>query len=135
MRTPLSILNVNGPYREPREPVFSYDYSVQRSNWPTPQGVRIKVAITEELEYFKSKVLDVTGGSPGKQLIINRMLTRMIADHKFQIAENEGMFLERIDVMVGPFTGPLAHLFPALEARMAGAKEEVRKQIREKVGL
>jgi hypothetical protein len=135
MPTPITILNVNGPYREPREPAFSYDYSVQRSNWPTPQGVRIKVAITEELEYFKSKLLEVTGGSPGKQLIINRMLTRVIADHKFQIAENEGMFLERVDVMVGPFTGPLVHLFPALEARIAGVKEEVRKQIREKVGI
>lgn len=135
MRTPLSILNVNGPYREPREPAFSYDYSVQRSNWPTPQGVRIKVAITEELEYFKSKVLEVTGGSPGKQLIINRLITRVIADHKFQIAEKEGMFLERIDVMVGPFTGPLVHLFPALEARMNEAKDDIRKQIREQAGV
>lgn len=134
MRTPISILQVNGPYREPREPAFSYDYSVQRSNWPTPQGVRVKVAIKEELEYFKSKVLDVTGGSPGQQLLVNKMLTRLIADRKFQMAEQEGMFMERTDVMVGPFTGPLVHFFPALETWMNEAKDDVRKQIREKIG-
>jgi hypothetical protein len=135
MPTPITILNVNGPYREPREPAFSYDYSVQRANWPTPQGVRIKVAIQEELEYFKSKVLEVTGGSPGRQLIINKLLTRLIADRKFEIADQEGMFLERQDVMVGPFTGPLAHLFPALEARITGAKDEIGKQIKDQVGI
>lgn len=134
MPTPITILNVSGPYREPREPAFSYDYSVQRAAWPTPQGVRVKVAIQEELEYFKSRILDVTGSSPGRQLIINKMLTRMIADRKFQIAEREGMFQDRADVMVGLFTGPLVHLFPALEAAMTAATDEIRKEIKEKVG-
>ena len=32
-----TVLNVMGPYREPREPAFSFDYSVQR-----PIGPRLK---------------------------------------------------------------------------------------------
>jgi hypothetical protein len=52
MTHPFTTLNVSGPYREPRELVFSYDYSVQRPNWPTPNGVRVKVSIPDELDYF-----------------------------------------------------------------------------------
>ena len=135
METPVTILNVSGPYREPREPAFSYDYSIQRPNWPTLQGVRVKVSIADELEYLKSKVLGVSGGSPGQQLLVTQMLSRRIADRKFQIASDEGMFLERRDVMIGPFTSDLGHLFARLEIWMNEARSVLREEIREKVGL
>ncbi len=135
MANPFTILNVSGPYREPREPAFSYDYSVQRATWPTPNGVRVKVAVAEELDYFKSKIPEVRGGSPGQQLLISRLLTRHIADRKLQIANEENMFNERLDVMVEPFTGPLSHLFPRLDAWMNESKAALRQEIREKVRL
>jgi len=135
METPVTILNVSGPYREPHEPAFSYDYSIQRPNWPTPQGVRVKVSIADELEYLKSKVLGVSGGSPGQQLLVTQMLSRRIADRKFQIASDEGMFSERRDVMIGPFTSDLGHLFARLEIWMNEARSVLREEIREKVGL
>jgi len=135
METPVTILNVSGPYREPREPAFSYDYSIQRPNWPTLQGVRVKVSIADELEYLKSKVLGVSGGSPGQQLLVTQMLSRRIADRKLQIASDEGMFSERRDVMIGPFTSDLGHLFARLEIWMNEARSVLREEIREKVGL
>ncbi|MGH7229100.1 MAG: hypothetical protein ACREIH_07775 [Nitrospiraceae bacterium] len=135
METPVTILNVSGPYREPREPAFSYDYSIQRPNWPTAQGVRVKVSIADELEYFKGKVLGVSGGSPGQQLLVTQMLSRRIADRKFQIACDEGMFSERRDIMIGPFTSDLGHLFARLEILMNEARSVLREEIREKVGL
>jgi len=128
-------LNVSGPYREPREPAFSYDYSIQHPNWPTPQGVRVKVSIADELDYLKSKVLGVSGGSPGQQLLVTQMLSRRIADRKFQIASEEGMFSERRDVMIGFFTGELGHLFARLEIWMNEARSVIREEIRQKVGL
>jgi len=135
METPVTILNVSGPYREPREQAFSYDYSIQRPNWPTLQGVRVKVSIADELEHLKSKVLGVSGGSPGQQLLVTQMLSRRIADRKFQIASDEGMFSERRDVMIGPFTSDLGHLFARLEIWMNEARSVLREEIREKVGL
>ncbi len=135
MKNPFTILNVSGPYREPRELVLSYDYSVQRAQWPTPHAVRVKVAISDELDYCKKKLLDIEGGSPGQQLLINQLLSRRIADHKLQIANEEAMFLERYDVMVGPFTGPLAHLFPRLETWMNENKPSLRQEILGKVDL
>ena len=78
MKDSFSILNVSGPYREPREPVFSYDYSIQRSDWPTANGVRIKVSIPDELDYLKNKILAVSGGSPGQQLRVTQLLCRRI---------------------------------------------------------
>jgi hypothetical protein len=128
-------LNVSGPYREPLEPAFSYDYSVQRPTWPTPNGVRVKVAITGELDYFKVEVLDVQGGSPGQQLSISKLLTRHIADRKLQIANEENMLNERLDIIIGPFTGPLAHLFPKLQRWMNESKAALRQEIREKMRL
>ena len=135
MASPFTILNVMGPYREPRELVLSYDYAVQRPNWPTPHGVRIKVSIPDELDYLRNKVLGVSGGSPGQQLRVTQMLSRQIADRKIQIANDEGLFQERLDVLVGPFTGPLAHLFPRLDIWMNESKESLRREIREKIGL
>lgn len=135
MANPFTILNVSGPYREPREAVFSYDYSIQRATWPTPHAVRVKVAVTEELDYLKGTVLDVQGGSPGQQLLISKLLTRHIADRKLQIANDENMLNERLDVMIGPFTGPLAHLFKQLDAWMNESKPALRQEIREKVKI
>ena len=130
-----SILEVGGPYREPRESAFSYDYAVQRPNWPTAHLVRVKVSIPDELEYCKNKVLQITGGSPGQQLRVNQLLSRRIADHKLQIANEEGLFLERREVLIDPFTGPMAHLFLRLEKWLNDEKVSIRQDIKDKVGL
>jgi hypothetical protein len=135
MKYPFTIINMAGPYREPREPILSYDYAVQRPDWPTPHGVRVKVSMGDELEYCKNKVLVISGGTPGQQMLVNQILTRRIADRKLQIANEEGLFLERFDVMIGPFTGPLQHLFSRLEAWMHEAKLELQQEILIKVGL
>jgi hypothetical protein len=135
MGEPYTTLNVSGPYREPREPVFSYDYSVQRPTWPTPHSVRVKVGIHEELDFFKTKVLNVSGGSPGQQLKVSQLLSRKIADRKLEIANLEGLFSGRLDVMVGIFAGPLAHLFPQLEVWMKESSSSVRNEIKTMVGL
>lgn len=135
MGQPFTVLNVLGPYREPRDPVLSFDYSVVRPNWATPQAVRLQVSIPVELEHLKTKVLGLSGGSPGQQLHINRILSRHIADRKLEMANEEGMFLDRRDVKIDPFVGPLSHLFPPLEAWMNQVKDSLRKEIKEKVGL
>jgi hypothetical protein len=135
MSGPYTILNVSGPYREPREPVFSYDYSVQRPAWITPHSVRVKVGIHEELDLFRAKVLSLTGGSPGQQLKVSQLLSRKIADRKLEIANQEGLFSERRDVMVGIFTGPLTHLLPPLEAWMRESAQAVRGEIQSTVGI
>ena len=135
MTYPFTILNVSGPYREPRELVLSYDYSVQRPNWPTPNGVRVKVSIPDELDYLKTKILNISGGSPGQQMIMTQMLSRRIADQKLHMANEERMFLDRGDVMVGPFTGPLVHLFAQLEAWMQESQTASRQEITARVRL
>ena len=135
MTYPFTILNVSGPYREPRELVLSYDYSVQRPNWPTPNGVRVKVSIPDELDYLKTKILNLSGGSPGQQMIMTQLLSRRIADHKLHMANEEQMFLDRGDVMVGAFTGPLSHLFAQLESWMQENKEAIRQEITARVQL
>ena len=135
MKHPFTILNVSGPYREPREPVLSYDYSVQRAHWPTPHAVRVKVSIPEELDYCKKKVLEIEGGTPGQQLVINQILSRKLADQKLQIGNEEGMFLERFDVLIAPFTGALSHLFPLLETWMNENGPALREEIFTRVKL
>jgi hypothetical protein len=135
MADPFTILNVSGPFREPRELAFSYDYAVQRPTWPTPQSVRMKIGIAEELDYLKNKVLGIGGGSPGQQLRLNQILTRRIGDRKIHIANEEGMFSQRMDVMVNPFSGPLVHLFPRLEAWMNENKDSLHREIRDTIGL
>ena len=77
--------------------------------------MRVKVSIPDELDYLKTTVLGISGGSPGQQMIVTQMLSRRIADHKLQMANEEGMFTQRGDVLVGPFTGPFAHLFGDIE--------------------
>ena len=135
MADPFTILNVSGPFREPREPALSYDYAVQRPTWATPQSIRMKIAIPEELDYLKTKVLGISGGSPGQQLRLNQILTRRIGDRKIHIANEEGMFSQRLDVMINPFTGPLSHLFVRLEAWMNENKDSLREEIRQTIGL
>jgi hypothetical protein len=131
----LTVTDVSGPFREPRESVFSYDYSIQRPTWATPFAVRVKVALGEELDVIKGMVMGPVTGSPGQQLLLNKLLTRHIADQKLRIADNEGMLSERRDVLVGPFVGPMAHLFPQLERWVQEAREALRAEMRQKVGF
>ena len=131
----IKILNVTGPYREPREQVFSYDYSIQRASWPTAQAVRVKVAIPEELDVVRSKILGAIVGTPGQQLMVSKCLSRHIADEKIRIAEADGMLAERRDTVVAPFMGPLAHLFGRLDTWSAEQRESLRTEIKTLVGL
>ncbi len=136
MPSDLMVLNVMGPYREPKEPAFSYDYSVQRPDWATPQGVRIKVSIEDELDYLKNKILNLSGGSVGQQLRCNQLLIRAIADQKLEIVDTDGQLDERLDVMIGPFTGDSqGHLFGALEQWMQAEKETLRQTITDQIGI
>jgi hypothetical protein len=131
----IKITDVTGPYREPREQVFSYDYSIQRPSWPTPQGIRVKVAIPDELDVLRDKILGAVSGTPGQQLIVSKCLSRHIADEKMKIADADGMLSERRDIVIAPFTGPLAHLFPRLEAWATEQRETLRAEIKSLVGL
>jgi len=135
MDTRMKITEVTGPYREPREQVFSYDYSIQRASWPTAQAVRIKVAIPEELDVVRNKILGDVVGTPGQQLMISKCLSRHIADEKIRIADADGMLAERRDIVVAPFTGPLVHLFPRLDAWAVEQREPLRSEIKTLVGL
>jgi hypothetical protein len=132
---PFAIVEINGPFREPREQVFSYDYSIQRSTWATPHGVRVKVSIPDELEVLKRRLVGVVVGSPGQQLMMSNILSKTIAGWKMQVAEGEGMLTERRDMLLAPFTGPLAHLFPKVEALFAVDQSVVREEVRRRIGL
>ena len=77
---------------------FSYDYSIQRPHWPMPHAVRVKVAIAEELDVLRGKVLGPVSGSPGQQLLVSQLLTRRIADEKLRIADQDGLLSGRADV-------------------------------------
>jgi hypothetical protein len=130
-----TIVEINGPFREPREQVFSYDYSIQRSTWATPHGVRVKVSIPYELELLKRRLFGMAVGSPGQQLMISNLLSKTIADWKMRVAEGEGMLAERRDMMLAPFIGPLAHLFPKLEALFEADQTAIREEVRRRVGI
>jgi hypothetical protein len=131
----LKISEVSGPFREPKEAVFSYDYAVLRPSWPMPHAVRVKVSIADELEVVKSKVLGTVSGSPGQQLLIAQMLSRKIADEKLRIADEEGMLLDRRDVMIPPFVNDLRHFFPRLEAWAMQEQPALRAEIAKRVKL
>jgi len=136
MPSELLILNVMGPFREPREQAFSYDYSVQRENWATPQGVRIKVSIEHELEYLKTTILSFSEGSVGQQVRANQLLLRAIADQKLKIVDADGMLAERLDVMIGPFEGDSqGQLFGLLDQWMQAEKETLRQLIKDQIGI
>ena len=131
----LTIVDINGPFREPREQAFSYDYSIQRSTWATPNSVRVKVSIPDELEVFKYRLLGSVVGSPGQLLMMSNLLSRTIADWKMQVAEGEGMLTERRDLLLAPFIGPLAHLFPKIEALFEADQSAIREEVRRRVGM
>lgn len=131
----LVISDVTGPFREPREPVLSYDYSIQRATWAATHAVRVKIAQAEELDYVKEKLLGTVTGSPGQQLMLNKFLSRKIGDQKVRIADAEGWLKERGDVLVAPFTGSLAHYFPQLEAWVQVEQDSLRTEIKNLVGL
>lgn len=133
--TKMTIIDVSGPFREPREPTFSYDYSIQRTNWPTPHAVRVKVGIAEELDVLRERVLGSVLGTPGQQLIVSRLLTRRIADEKMRIAEAEGQLMERREVIIMPYAGPTAHLFARLESWLETARESLRAEIQKRANL
>jgi hypothetical protein len=95
----------------------------------------VKVAIPEELDVFRNKILGTIAGTPGQQLMISKFLSRHIADEKIRIAEADGMLSERRDTVVAPFTGPLAHLFPRLDAWATEQQETLRAEIKTRVGL
>jgi hypothetical protein len=135
MDSKLVISDVSGPFREPREPIFSYDYSIQRQTWSTPHGIRVKVSIPDELDVFRERLLGPVTGSAGQQLVIGKILSRTLADWKVQIAEAEGMLSERRDVMLAPFIGPLGHLFPRLDALFEQEKKRLREEIRTRAGM
>ena len=131
----MQIANVTGPFREPREQVFSFDYSIQRASWPTAQAIRVKVAIPEELDVVRGKVLGDVVGTPGQQLMISKFLSRQISDEKIRIAEADGMLSERRDTVVAPFTGPMVYLFPRLDAWATEQQAMLRAEITKLVGL
>lgn len=131
----LTILDVSGPFREPREQVFSYDYEIQRSTWATPHGVRVKVSIPDELETFKRRLFGEVAGSPGQQLLMSNILSRAIADWKMRVADEEGLLAERRDVMLAPFIGPLSHLFSKLDALFEADRASVREEVRRRAGI
>jgi len=135
MPSDLIVLNVLGPYREPREQAFSYDYSVQRPDWATPQGVRVKVSIELELDYLKHSILALSGGSVGQQLRVNQILSRAIADHKLQLADADGLLADRRDVMVGPFVDDHMHLFAPLDQWMKAEQQALRQTIKDQIGI
>ena len=136
MPSDLIVLNVMGPFREPREPAFSYDFSVQRPNWATAQGVRIKVAIEQELDFLKHTILEISGGSVGQQMRCNQLLVRAIADQKLEIVDSDGQLNERLDVMIGPFGGDtFGHLFPKLEQWMRDEKNTLRQLMKDQLGV
>jgi len=68
-------------------------------------------------------------------MVIGKVLSRTIADWKVQIAEAEGMLLERRDVLLAPFVGPFVHLFQKLDAMFEQEKATLREEVRKRVGL
>ena len=134
MASDLIVLNVMGPYREPKESAFSFDYSVQRPDWATPQGVRIKVSIESELNHLKT-LLDCSGGSVGQQLRVNQILCRAIAEQKLALVDMDGMLSERRDIMVGSFVDELSHLFSSLDQWMKAEQVSLRQLIKDQVGI
>jgi hypothetical protein len=135
MTNAMKIIGVAGPFREPREASFSYDYSIQRPHWPMPHAVRVKVAIPEELDVLRARLLGAVSGSPGQQLLVSQLLTRRIADEKLRIADQDGLLSGRADVVVAPFTGERAHLFARLESWFEEQQEALRTEIKDRARI
>jgi len=124
-----------GPFREPGKDVLSYDFFVNRKGWMIPRVMRVFVDIKAELEPFQKGILGVSGGSPGQQLKLTQMLSRMIADKKAAIVLDEGRIEKASEVLVPAFTGNDAYLFSKLEAWMIEGKDRIRAEINAAVGL
>ncbi len=137
MAEPFTILSTSGPYREPRELVFSYDYSFQRPTWPFPHAVRVKVSIPAELDVMRQKLLGSVQGTPGQQLVVSNLLSRRIADQKLAIANEQGLMAERADVVIPPFAETLSPspLASRLEQWFADAQTSLREEIRQRAKL
>jgi hypothetical protein len=97
--------------------------------------VRVKVSIPDELDVLRGRIFGTVAGTPGQQLMISKCLSRHIADEKIRIAEADGILAERRDIVVAPYTGPLVHLFPRLDAWAAEQRETLRAEIKTLVGL
>ena len=95
----------------------------------------MKIALAEELEYVKEKLLGPVAGSPGQQLILNKFVSRKIGDQKLRIAEAEGMLKERGDFLVPPFTGSWAQYFSQLESWIQADQDALRAEIKKVTGL
>ncbi|MGB5055098.1 MAG: hypothetical protein WBO24_11955, partial [Nitrospirales bacterium] len=80
-------------------------------------------------------VLSIVGGSVGQQLRINQILSRAIADKKLEIADADGLLADRLDVMIGPFTGDSISLFAELDQWMKAEQAVLRKSIHDQTGL
>jgi hypothetical protein len=95
----------------------------------------VKVGIAEELDVVRDKILGAVTGTPGQQLLISRLLTRRIAEEKIRIIEADGQLLERREVVVPPFAGPIAHLFARLESWLERERDTLRAEIKKRVNL
>lgn len=135
MENKMTVIDVSGPFREPREPVFSYDYAIQRPNWATPHAVRVKVGVAAELDIVRSKILGAVTGTAGQQLLVSQLLSRRIADEKLRIWDAEGQLMERREVIVDQFIGPFAHFFPRLEEWIKKEKDSLRAEIKKRANL
>lgn len=124
-----------GPFREPSKDVLSYDFFVNRKGWLIPRVMRVFVDVKTELHVFQQEVLQVSGGSPGQQLKLTQMLTRLIADQKVAIALADGRIEKASEVLIPVFTAGDQHLFPRLHEWMLEVKERVRQDIRATIGL
>ncbi len=123
-----------GPFREPNADALSYDFYVNRKGWVIPRVMRVLVDIKSELEFFQ-QILGVAGGSPGQQLKLTQLLVRKVADQKWALVLEEGRIEKTSELLVDAFTGNDGYLFPKLEAWMRSVKDEVREEIRTKIGL
>jgi hypothetical protein len=63
------------------------------------------------------------------------LLTRRIADEKLRIADQDGLLSGRADVVVAPFTGPMAHLFARLESWLEEQREALRTEIKDRAKI
>lgn len=131
----MTIIEVSGPFREPREAVLSYDYAIQRPLWATAHPVRVKVGVAEELDVIRAKILGTLTGSPGQQLLIAQLLSRRIADEKVRLWDANGELNERREVLIEVFAGPFAHLFARLEEWLERERESLRAEIKKRVNL
>jgi hypothetical protein len=100
-----------------------------------PHAVRVKVAIAEELDVLRGKILGPVSGSPGQQLLVSQLLTRRIADEKLRIADQDGLLSGRADVVVPAFAGSMGHLFARLESWLEQQREALRTEIKDRAKI